>query len=147
MPNQLKELKMKCEETRIRMKFHDRHTCGAVAITEFIFNLINPDYNRDQLYNVVVNEMFNLRGKRNSIRDGKKFFGVPFDKLTNYYKGFGLKYTDAIIEGRRFPKNCIMFIHDCVNDVRHLVTRIDGVLYDSFDCVNEGEYRVIGFWK
>lgn len=65
-----------------------------------------------------------------------------------FYDEFGLKFKWSDPDRKRFPRTAILWLRSKTNPKScHIVARIKGVLYDSFDCRNdEDAYDIIGYW-
>ena len=136
----------KMDFTKVTTKQVYRETsCTAVALAAFRDKGMPTERGLARATQV----LFEHRDKSQDDSDNFKqggLFGLKTPALNKVYGWFDLKRTKALIDGNRFPKTCILQLRGIENGNGHAVARIDGVLYDRFDC-RESDYEIIAFWK
>ena len=64
---------------------------------------------------------------------GTETYGLKHDPLCSVYGKLNLRYTNSLVHGVRYPRNCILILRDQNTGGSHAVARVDGPLYDTFD--------------
>ena len=119
-----------------RTEIPHRRSCTALALAAYLEGAdASPT-----LLRAATNEMFTVAWEMTG-----GVFGVKTPALRAKYAEFGFRFVNALIDGERFPRNCILWLVNKETDEGHTVARRDGRLIDSDDCRTE-PYEIRGYF-
>ena len=151
-------IKMAYRETELKAERYNSCCClalaewGASKWSEHLYGVeAETRDERQDIYRRLTEAMYLDRHHRKDPtcafgnREGK-LFGLLTDKIDLWYGRAGLARSAALIDGKRFPRNCILHLLNKKTGGKHAVCRKNGILIDTSDCRDE-PWKIIGFWK